>query len=162
MGLSTMEVAGWIKHKWDETPWHERPVEILIDVIGIGAGVVDRLEELGLPVTGVNVSDASLVTSDGEKLRDQLWLDLKHWVENYGKLPDSRELMEDMVRPLYKFNSRGKLKVESKDEMRRRGERSPDLADVIALTFASASATLATGSRPSLKKPIQRRLRVYG
>ena len=40
----------------------------------------------------------------------------------------------------YKYQSSGKLKVESKDEMKRRGQRSPDVADAFVLSFAQEGA----------------------
>ena len=163
-GLDTMGTAGWVKHRWDEASVLERPKEILVDVIGIGAGVVDRLEELGLPVTAVNVSESSMAFSNGYRLRDQLWLDLKKWLEGgRGKLPQNRLLMEDIVAPSYSFMSNGKIKVESKREMKRRGVRSPDLADVLTLTFASEPAVLmGAGGQNSWNRPIDRKVKMYG
>ena len=163
-GLDTMGVAGWIKFKWDKCSITERPEEILIDVIGIGAGVVDRLLELGLPITGVNVAESALVFSDGYRLRDQLWLDLKKWLEGErGKLPQNKLMLEDIVAPSYTFMSDGKIKVESKEAMKRRGVRSPDLADVLVLTFASEPAILVgSGGRAQWNQPVKRDLKLYG
>ena len=163
-GLDTMAVAGWVKWMYDQQAPNEKPVEIMIDVIGIGSGVVDRLIELGLPVTGVNVSESALVFSDGYRLRDQLWLDLKKWLDSkLSKLPESRLLVEDIIAPSYGFMSNGKLKVESKDEMKRRGVRSPDLADCICLTFASEPAVLMQGEgRSTWNTPLRRELVGYG
>jgi len=160
--LDTMNLAGWVKHKYDGTPVHERPRIILIDVIGIGAGVVDRLMELKLPVRGVNVAESAMVFSDGHRLRDQLWLDMKAWVESdLAVLPQDRALIEELIAPTYSFMSNGKLKVESKEAMKRRGVKSPDKADCIALTFAEEPATLSQG-RPVSSAPLQRKLIGYG
>lgn len=163
-GLSTMEVAGWVKYKYDHAKTDERPDEILVDVIGVGAGVVDRLFELGLPVRGINVAESATMFSDGAKLRDQLWLDLKIWLEaGVGKLPYDRGLLEDIVTPSYTFLSNGKLKVESKQEIRRRGQPSPDLADCVMLTFASEPAILASGrGKVGWSKPLKRGIVSYG
>jgi phage terminase large subunit len=49
-GLDTMQTAGRVKLAYDEAATDDKPTNIVIDVIGIGAGVVDRLRELGLPV----------------------------------------------------------------------------------------------------------------
>jgi hypothetical protein len=111
----------------------------------------------------VNVAEAALAFSDGYKLRDQLWLELKKWLEGGGgRLPQSRELIEDLVTPTYKFASDGRIIVESKDSIRRRGKRSPDLADCLILSFASESATLIQGSRTQWQQPIRRGLQAYG
>jgi hypothetical protein len=161
--LDTMNLAGWVKHKYDGVPTHERPRIILIDVIGVGAGVVDRLTELKLPVRGVNVSESAMVFSDGYRLRDQLWLDVKMWLESdLASLPNDRLLVEELVSPTYSFMSNGKLKLESKEAMKRRGVKSPDKADCIALTFAEEPATLSQGRQRESGKPLKRRLIAYG
>ena len=161
--LNTMNTAGWVKHKYDETPDSEKPRIILIDVIGIGAGVVDRLLELKLPVRGVNVAESAMVFSDGYRLRDQLWLDMKAWLESdLASLPLDRGLTEELVAPTYSFMSNGKLKLESKEAMKRRGVKSPDKADCIALTFAEEPATLSQGRPVSSGQPLKRKLIGYG
>ncbi len=162
--LNVMACAGWIKSKYDQCNILERPQEILVDIIGIGSGVVDRLTELNLPVTGVNVAEASLAFSDGYKLRDYLWLELKKWLEGgKGRLPKDKMLEEEIVSPSYDFVSNGKIKVESKRAMKRRGLRSPDLADAIILTFASEPAILIGGETRNLwNQKIERKVPMYG
>ena len=161
--LNTMNTAGWVKKKYDETPDTEKPRIILIDVIGVGAGVVDRLLELGLPVRGVNVAESAMVFSDGSRLRDQLWLDMKQWLESdLAVLPQDRALTEELVSPTYAFMSNGKLKVESKEAMKRRGVKSPDKADCIALTFAEEPAMLSQGRPVKSGQPLKRKLIGYG
>jgi phage terminase large subunit len=54
-----MATAGKIKAEYDATPYDLKPREILIDIIGLGAGVYDRCKELGLPVRGINVGEAA-------------------------------------------------------------------------------------------------------
>jgi len=56
-------------------------------------------------------------------------------------------LISDLCKPRFKFTSNGKLKVESKDEMRKRGMNSPDLADAFCLTFASNASAAKSGSK---------------
>ena len=51
------------------------------------------------------------------------------------------QLISEITSIRYKYQSTGKLKVESKDEMKRRGQRSPDVADSFVLTFAHEGAT---------------------
>ena len=51
------------------------------------------------------------------------------------------------------------MKAESKDEMRKRGLKSPDLADALCLTMASDAATALSGSNMNWKKPIKRNLK---
>lgn len=143
-GQDTMQTAGLIKAEWDKTPKDKRPASINIDVIGIGAGVVDRLKELNLPVYGVNVAEAAAV-NDGEKqferLRDELWWKGREWLEALDcHLLDDENLIGELTTPKYSIQSNGRIKVESKKELKARGVKSPNCADAWLLTFASDSA----------------------
>lgn len=162
-GADTMNIAGWVHHLYKNTKVQEQPRLILVDSIGVGAGVVDRLRELGLPVRGVNVANAAMVLSEGYRLRDQLWLDMKKWIESgEAKLPNDPQLEEELVSVTYGFQSNGKLKLESKQEMRRRGAKSPNRADAIALTFAEEPSMMASGPQKTFNQKLRRRLRAYG
>ena len=55
-------------------------------------------------------------------------------------------LAKELVAPRYSFTSSGKLKVESKDEMKRRGVASPDVADAFCLTFAGTAGLVTRGA----------------
>jgi len=143
-----MEICGIILNEYETTPWSERPVEILVDSIGLGAGVVDRLIELDLPCRGINVAESSSMSDKYSRLRDELWFAAREWLEERDcKLPDDEELVSDLCKPRFKFTSNGKLKVESKDEMKRRGMNSPDVADALCLTFGSRASIAKGGSR---------------
>lgn len=136
-GVDTMQTAGRIYAEWLDTPVEERPVTILVDVIGIGAGVVDRLGELGLPVAGVNVAEEASISEMYERLRDELWFSARKWLEKkHCRLVDDETLIAELSLPKYKYTSRGKLKVESKDDLKKRYPQSPDVADAFCLTFA--------------------------
>ena len=69
----TMATAGKVK---TGSRHASRPAtsEILVDVIGVGGGVVDRLKELGMPVRGINVGEAAASMDNCNRLRDELWL----------------------------------------------------------------------------------------
>lgn len=134
----TMTLAGLIVREWDETPIDERPHEICVDVIGIGAGVVDRLDELGLPVRGVNVGETASVSDNFMRLRDELHWKLREWFEHKGcKIPNDRGLVSELTIVKYRVLSSGKVQVESKDDLKKRLGRSPDLSDALMLTFAA-------------------------
>ena len=51
-------------------------------------------------------------------------------------MPPDRALKGELVAPKYKLESSGKIKVESKDDMKKRGVKSPNKADALCLTFA--------------------------
>ena len=159
-GLDTMQLVGRVKAKWDETPHDERPAEILVDVIGIGAGVTDRLRELGLPARGINVSESAAMKEKFRDLKTELWWSARQWFETkMCRIEGDAALVGELTSVRYDFTSSGKLFVESKKAMKKRGLPSPDVADAFVLTFAGTAATAthgATGSAQSWKQPIRR------
>lgn len=138
--LDTMQVAGFVLNEWNETPEHFRPEEICVDVIGLGAGVVDRLQELGLPVVPVNVGEAPALNDKFINLRAELWFRGRDWFEKRNAALDKADsrLIDELAMVRYSFTSNGKIKVESKDDMKKRtrDRSSPDLADSFLLTLA--------------------------
>lgn len=160
--LDTMQVVGRIKHEYDTTPINLRPLEINVDVIGIGAGVVDRGREIGLPMRGINVSEAPSFSDGYMKLRDELWDKGKQWLSARDcQLPNDPRFLE-LTLPKYDFNSNGKLKVESKDELKKRTRaKSPNVADAFNLTHASDAITASgqTGYASSWSKPLRRNIK---
>jgi phage terminase large subunit len=155
-GLDLMQTVGQVVNEAKQ----DKPEEICIDTIGLGSGVADRLREMGYNVRDVNVSESSAMNPNANKLRDELWLSVKSWLETKTvKLPHDETLRHELVAPRYNFTSSGKIVVESKDSLRKRGMRSPDLADSLCLTFAGAAAFVggrAQSWRPgkSLKRKI--------
>jgi hypothetical protein len=162
--LNTMELVGKIKHEYDVIRPSDRPDHIFVDVIGIGSGVVDRLSELGLPVYGINVAELPGASKkDANRLRDELWLNAFDWFSARNcKIPDNGRLVEELTTIRKKFTSSGKTRVESKDEMKARGFKSPDIGDAFVLTFAFTGAVHAgiSSKHTSWKKPIKRKLAV--
>ena len=159
-GLDLMQTVGRVKAEYDGLPTSLRPSEILVDSIGLGAGVVDRLRELGLPVRGVNVSEAPSMGKTYQNLRTELIFKLRGWLEERGsKIPHDEQLIAELTSIRYSFGSSGKMKAESKDDMRRRGLSSPDLADAVCLTMASDAATALGVGSTSWGQPLRRNLK---
>lgn len=157
-GVDLMRTAGRVKREWDDTPYEERPQVILIDVIGLGAGVVDRLGELGLPVRGINVSETATLNEKYRNLKTELWFTGREWLEGRstllpvcdGTCRDVREcvheqLINELTLVKYDYTSTGKLLVESKKDIKKRGYPSPNIAEAFVLSFAEAPAGLAGG-----------------
>lgn len=112
---------------------------IFVDVIGIGSGVVDRLKELGHndKIIPVNSAEKALKMDKYSNKRAEIWAELKIWLQDYPvQLPDDNALHADLCGPTFKFDSKGRTVIESKDEMKKRGIRSSDCADCLAHTFA--------------------------
>lgn len=149
----TTQTVGIVVAEYDATPEPDKPTAIYVDSIGIGAGVVDQLAERRLPVVGVNVSEAPSARSQHNKLRDELWWLLREWFEarevqlperakpvdtgrNAWQWASMDELISELVMPTYALLPNGKIKVESKEDTKKRvvPSRSPDLADALMLT----------------------------
>lgn len=140
-----------------------KPLEILVDSIGLGAGVVDRLRELRLPARGINVAESPALGNTYANLRAELWYKAKAWLEKRDcKIPNHERLIGELAAIRYGFMSNGKLKIESKDEMRRRGLPSPDVADAMVLTFGSDAGTALYGTSytSNWHKPLKRNLAI--
>ena len=131
-GLDTMKLTGLVVDAIKEAD----PDDVVVDEVGIGAGVVDRLKELGYRVDGVNVGRAAHDPSRFANLRAEGYWNLRQLITN-GEvaLPSDKELMGELAALKYSFNSTGQLLVESKEDMRKRGIRSPDKADAMMLAF---------------------------
>lgn len=117
----------------------EQPKRVCIDCIGIGAGVVDRLHELGYTdiVQGVNVAKRAEEPEKYKNTRAELWDRMREWLiqDMPVELPDSDELQTDLCGLGYKYDSSDKLLIESKDDAKKRGLLSPDTSDALMLTF---------------------------
>ena len=155
-GLDLMQLVGAIVNEANI----DRPDEICVDTIGLGSGVADRLREMGYNVRDVNVAETSAMNPNANRLRDELWLSVRDWLSTRGvKIPNDASLRHELVAPRYTFTSTGKIVVESKDLMRKRGMRSPDLADALCLTFAGTAALVGGRASSWLKgKPLRRNL----
>jgi hypothetical protein len=148
--LDLMQVTGKVMQEWRETPDKDKPATINVDVIGLGAGVVDRLRELHMPVRGINVGEAP-ATDDKRymRFRDELWFRGREWFEARSvRMPRDDALVSELVGPKYKIESTGKIKVESKDDLKKRGVRSPNKADAFLLTLAGGDNAIHMRALP--------------
>src|SRR5258705_255800 len=157
VGLDTMQSAGWMKQVIER----EKPRRVFVDVGGVGAGVYDRLCEMGFGeiVRPVNFGsspmeppplDAHGQPSGGPgNRRAEMWMKSKAWLEDPAgaQIPDRDSLQADARGPSYSYDSHPRLILESKDKMRQRGVPSPDEWDAVALTFAEPVASDAGFSR---------------
>jgi hypothetical protein len=144
--LDTMQAAGWVKKVIDT----DHPKRVFIDVGGVGAGVYDRLVEMGFGgiVRGINFGSAPFEppptdehgrpSGGAANRRAEMWMKSKEWLADPGgaQVPDSDSLQADACGPGYTYDSHTRLLLEKKDDMRRRGAPSPDEWDAVALTFA--------------------------
>ena len=134
----TMDTAGRVVKMAREYS----PAAIRVDEIGIGAGVVDRLHELKIPgVEGVNVARRASKSEQFANLRAELYDGLRErFFSERIQIPNDSDLISQLASVKYSFTSSGQMRIEGKDELRSRGERSPDLADAVMLAFAKSEA----------------------
>jgi hypothetical protein len=137
----------------------ERPDAIFVDGGGVGGGVVDRLRQLGVPVTEVQFGakpdsgTLSELGGMGERYankRAEMWGSLREWLKR-GAIPNDRELIDDLTGLEYGYNADNAIQLERKEDMKKRGLSSPDIADALALTFAYP--VVARGMESARTKP---------
>jgi len=131
----TMEVAG-ILHLIIEK---DSPKKVCIDVGGLGAGVYDRLKELGHDdvVVAINGGESPFNKNRYLNKRAEMWGEFKEWLADKPvQIPNLDSLHADICGTHYKVDSKGRIVLERKEDMKKRGIRSPDEADCCTLTFA--------------------------
>lgn len=107
---------------------------VFID-IGMGAGVVDRLRQMGRKPVEINFCGKSGNPQCKNK-RSEMWWAIKKFLELGGAIPDDSDLVRDLISQEYFFDGANKIQLVSKDDMKRIGLTSPDDGDGVALTFA--------------------------
>ncbi|KPL08938.1 hypothetical protein AMJ85_07490, partial [candidate division BRC1 bacterium SM23_51] len=134
-GLSLERLAAVVRSRIIDGPIDAR--NVLIDAVGLGAGVVDILRSQGFRVTEV-ISGAKAIETRGDtfrfnNLRSQMWWTLREQLR-LGQLCfeiDDPRLREDLTAPRYTVTGDRVVKVESKDEIKKRIGRSTDAADAV-------------------------------
>lgn len=166
-GLDTMQVAGWIAKIITD----DKPAKVNIDVGGLGAGIYDRLVEQGhggfgsgivnavnfgsKPVEPPPLDDSGKPSGGPANRRAEMWGNVKKALEGaVFKLPDLESLQADLTGPGFSYTSHGRLQLESKDAMKKRGMPSPDEGDAVALCFAEPGGSAMVGN-PNFHRPIQ-------
>lgn len=143
--LGVDQVAARVKE--EVKSFGEVPEQIAVDTIGIGAGVADILRGQGwfpdrfdrrtnkrIPIV-VDVNSALRMSNGCDyNMRAFMWREMKDYLSG-ASLPNDKDLKSDLTALRYSFRG-GELLIESKEDAKRRGIKSPDRADSLALTFA--------------------------
>ena len=110
---------------------------VFIDDVGVGGGAVDPLHYQQKNVRGVNVGMPALESTRFVNIRAEAYWRMKEWIKKGGKLCNCHrdEWIAQLTKVKYKPDSKGRLRIMSKDEMRTQGIDSPDVADAGMLTF---------------------------
>ena len=129
--LDTMTLTGHIAHQIRQ----HHPTQTCIDEIGIGAGIVDRLHEQGLGIRAVNVGKKSYQPHLYANLRAHAYHRLAQLIANQQlTLPNDPQLIGQLAALRYTYDSSGRMLIESKEQIRKRGLPSPDKADALMLS----------------------------
>jgi len=139
-GLDTMQVAARVAAEFQAL----RADALFVDGGGIGAGVVDRLRQLKMPVIDVQFGAKADRLADGDDAatyankRAEMWGMMRQWLKGGAVVADP-DLKADLTSVEYGYvlrDGKDAILLESKADLKRRGLASPDMADALALTFA--------------------------
>ena len=133
-GHDTMETANFLKRYCDENE-----VEALVvDDTGIGAGVVDRLRELGLKRTRLVAFIAGHKAEDSahfvNRIAEVWWAMRRSYLSEEMDTDNDTALIGQVSSRTYETQDSGQIMLQSKRDM----HRSPDEADALAMTFAAS------------------------
>lgn len=138
------------------------PDAVFIDS-GAGAGIIDRLREMGYIIYEVQFGGASGEEEYADH-RTELWGKMREWLREAMLQEHDKELEDDLCGPEYEFTGASdKIKLESKEKMKKRGLHSPDDADALAVTFHAkvARKDLTISRRNSTRTPYKAKGRDY-
>ena len=142
--LDNMSLAASVAHEIERF----RPDVVFVDA-GCGGGVIDRLRQLGFEnIVEVAFGAHASRPEQYVNKRAEMWSDLAQWIRTAGVLPDLADLKADLCQVRYDYDASGRLRLESKEKLKERTGKSPDLADALALTFAApVRSRLGSASR---------------
>lgn len=134
--MDTMQFAGKVAAAIDRY----RPDGVFVDEGGIGGGVIDRLGQLGYEVIGINFGGTSDFKVDGSpktaNKRSEMWSNMREMLKSGMSIPEDDDLETELTGPLYTYDKDNAILLEKKADMKKRGMKSPDIADALALTYA--------------------------
>jgi len=150
--VDTQQLAAYVM----EVANSRKPDVIFVDGAGVGGGVVDRLKALKLRVIEVNGGNKASHDARYGNKRAEMWGRMKEWLGGRGMLAEwDLDIAAELTGPTYHFDSSNRIFLEKKEDMKKRGLRSPDLADALSMTFAEPVAVPGLSPRPVVKSPAQ-------
>lgn len=114
-----------------------RPDAIVVEATGVGGGLIDIMRDRGYKVIEVHPGAAANDPNLYINRRAEYWSIMRDWLFEEGCIDDQPELFTELTTILYSLDRHEqRVKLEPKEEMKKRGLQSPDDADTLALTFA--------------------------
>jgi len=114
---------------------------VYVDDIGVGGGVTDRLKEENIHINPIRVGGTAWKEEKFANIRAEAYWNLREWISKGASLEKNQGWYE-ISDIKYKEDSSSKLKIESKEDMRKRCAQSPDIADALMLTFAKPESAV--------------------
>lgn len=112
----------------------DKDVLIKIDDTGVGGGVTDEMIARGYNVIPINFGAKASNPDKYPNLISEAWFYLQSIIDNIS-IANDKDLLVELSNREWKMDSKGRRGVESKDDYKKRGFRSPDLADATILCF---------------------------
>jgi hypothetical protein len=135
---------------------NNHPSVCVVDAVGVGGGVADMLKQEPEKQTDIIEINVGVPAKDketfGNRRAELYWMLKKRLEENRINLPQDDVLKAQLCDIRYRYDSKGKIWIETKEEMRSRGSNSPDRADVVIMLLSS-EATLGMANR-RISKPM--------
>jgi hypothetical protein len=164
---SAVDVAGVVLQHIQEAEQKHRerqiqePVRVKIDSIGVGWGVTSILQKWrdeqrhSAVVVGVNVAERSRQADKFSNQRAEMWWNMRTLVQTDKENPDpqvkldlDQKVLAQLSAPIYKSDSAGRILIESKKDMKRRGLGSPDRAEAVLLALYEPKARIIPNVSP--------------
>jgi phage terminase large subunit len=109
-----------------------------VDDSGLGGGVTDRLHEQLVDVIPYIAGGRAVDTDRFYNRRAETWWMIRDMLKNDEMaLPPDNQLVADLTNMKFKYTSKGQIKLESKEELKKRIGRSPDRGDALAIAMAA-------------------------
>lgn len=131
-GLDLMQVTGRIVDEISK----EKPIVTVVDDVGMGGGVTDRLRELNHDVFAYVGSESALNDKYYKKRSEDLFQLSEAMEGGEVQIPEDRLLEEELSTVVYDFKSDGRKYVISKKEMKKRGFKSPNRVDALSMAYS--------------------------
>lgn len=150
--VDVYELSKYAKQIADE----EQPEFIKVDVVGVGAGVADNLRGWGYKaIDYVAQSKAYNVDKFINRRAESWFMTREKFRLNAINLHPDDVLTGQLSAPKYSFDNAGRYVLESKDDMKKRGLKSPDIADVVVMLFESDEDFSSTIAKDFTGKPVK-------
>jgi len=168
-GLDNVALATKVVEVATELRIGDERVSLVVEVNGTGSGVVDTLnswiadKERKLEWLTLLAFDAGSSAEDDDayvNVRSELWFAGQEFLKEGGAIPPDQRLKGELIAPIYSFDTKMRRKVESKDDIKKKTKRSPDIADSVLMSLVQVDEPVDIPYNPA--KAVKRYESVLG